>query len=246
MMTKRGFKLLLVSVLAGALMFPLGGMTQAAEKGGTMISMVGHTPGTLSAAISYTLTTAFPSYCVYNSLITYDSEGNMLPELAKSWEFAPDGKTWTFHLEKGVKWHDGRDFTSEDVAFTIKEVFEPYHPLGKQAFGPVSKIETPDPHTAVFKFEKPHTPALSYLSPWFAVIMPKHLWEGTDILKNPQNLAPVGTGPYMFEEYKKGSHITLVKNPSARWRLCRPGLRLHAAHGRLRWFQHRAFPPAAY
>lgn len=206
-----------------SLFLPSSGMPQDIKKGGTAIVVLGDNPASLNCAVTFNIPTLVVSPSMFNSLIAFDFKGNILPELANSWDFSSDGKSWVFHLQKGVKWHDGKDFTSADVAFTIKEVIEKYHPMGEQAFGPVQSVETPDPHTAVFKFDKPHISTLSYLSYFFAPILPKHLYENTDILKNPYNLKPVGTGPYKFVEYKKGSHITVTKNPNY-WRKGKPYL----------------------
>lgn len=196
------------------ILLPLSGIAQEIKKGGTAVVVVGTAPAYLNAAITYSTVSCIVSSAMFEGLIALDFKGNMVPELARSWEFSPDGKTWTFHLERGVKWHDGKDFTSADVAFSLKEITEKFHPLGKQAIGPVSKIETPNPNTVVFRFEKPNSPTISYLTSWHAPILPKHLYENVDVLKNPYNLKPVGTGPFMFEEYKMGSHVTLVKNPN--------------------------------
>jgi peptide/nickel transport system substrate-binding protein len=194
---------------------------QVTQKGGTAVVALAANPTTLAPSMSYGISPIIVSYVMFNALVDYDTKGNMLPELAESWDFSKDGKTWTFNLRRGVKWHDGRDFTSADVAFTIKEVAEKYHPLGKQAFGPISRIETPDPHTVVFKFDKPFFPTRAYLSCWYSGILPKHLYENTDILKNPYNFKPVGTGPFIFEEYKQGSHLIVKRNPNY-WRKDRP------------------------
>ena len=182
------------------------------RKGGTLVVGIATDPTTLIPSMSYGIAPITVSYPMHNALVDYDINGTMIPDLAESWEFSEDGKTWTFELRKGVKWHDGVDFTSEDVAFTIKEVAEKYHSLGSQAFGPVSEILTPDPHKVIFKFEKPYFPTNAYLSNWYAGIIPKHLYDGTDVLTNPHNFKPVGTGPFVFSEYKKGSHVILERN----------------------------------
>ena len=95
---------------------------------------------------------------------------------------------------------------------------EKYRLLGEEFFGPVSKIETPDPHTVVFEFYKPFSPTANYLSCWLAGIVPKHLYENTGIMKNPYNFNPVGTGPFMFQDYTAGSHLTAVRNPKTPFR----------------------------
>jgi peptide/nickel transport system substrate-binding protein len=216
------FHLISIAV-AIVMLLPMAITAQEVKRGGTVIVGISDNPSYLIPNVSYTIGNLVVSNSMFEGLVNYDMKGNLVPELASSWNFSPDGKTWTFNLQKGVKWHDGKDFTSADVAFSIKEVAEKYHPLGKQAFGPISKIDTPDPHTVVFRFDKPFSPTVNYLSCWFAGILPKHLYENTDILKNPNNLKPVGTGPFKFEEFKTSDHLTVVRNPNY-WRKGKPYL----------------------
>jgi peptide/nickel transport system substrate-binding protein len=218
-----GLVISIVVLLSFFLFHAVPGFAQEIKKGGTVIIGIGGNPVNLIPSNSYTLASICVSNVMFEALVNYDMKGNMVPELATSWNFSPDGKTWTFNLRKGVKWSDGKDLTSADVAFSIKEVAEKLHPLGKQAFGPISRIETPDPHTVVFKFDKPYSPTGAFLSCWFSGIIPKHLYEGTEVLKNPYNLKPVSSGPFIFEEYKPGSHVSMVRNPSY-WRKDRPYL----------------------
>ena len=213
MSTVKQFRYILcvVMVLIGVL--PLSGMAQEIKPGGTVVVALADRPDSLIPGVSYLIAHDTIVTLVHEGLVDYDNQGNMVPALAKSWEFSPDGKTWTFHLQSGVKWHDGKDFTSADVAFSIKEVAEKFHPLGKQAYEPISRIETPDPLTAIFKFDKPYSPTASYLSGRYAGILPKHIFENTDIKKNPHNFKPIGTGPFMFQEYQDGESCDVRKKP---------------------------------
>lgn len=206
-----------------ALIVSVNNTAVAAElkKGGTLVVALASDLNTMIPSMSYGISPIAVSYLMHNALVDYDMNGQMIPDLAESWTFSADGRTWTFRLRKGVKWHDGKDFTSADVAFTIKEVAEKLHPLGKQAFEPVSEIQTPDSHTVVFKFETPYFPTSGYLSSWYSGIVPKHLYEGTDIRQNPYNMKPVGTGPFRFQEYQKGSHLTVVRNTNY-WKKDKP------------------------
>ncbi len=150
---------------------------------------------------------------VYNALVRQDFDLSIKPSLAKSWDMSPDGLTYTFHLQEGVKWHDGKPFTSADVKFTIEEVVIPYHSQGKAQFQALDAIETPDDLTVVLKLKEPFPPLLQYLTIEGATIVPKHLWEGTDILENEYVDNPIGTGPFVFKEWVRGSHVTLERNP---------------------------------
>lgn len=207
---------LLVLVFVVFSLLPSSGIAQGIKQGGTVVLALADPLDTLVPSLVNRISNTQVIGFMFEGLVDFDMQGKIVPELAHSWEFSRDGLTWIFYLRKDVKWHDGKDFTSADVAFTIKEVVTKYHPFGAQAFGPVARIETPDPYTVVFKFKHPWPAALSYLAFCYSGILPKHLYEGTEILKNPYNFKPVGTGPFMFQEYKAGSHLVLVRDPNYR------------------------------
>ena len=130
---------------------------------------------------------------VVEGLLTYDKDLNPQPLLATAWSVSKDGLQYRFNLRHGVKWHDGKPFTSADVAFsilTLKQV----HPRGRSTFANVTDVKTPDPYTAIIELSKPAPFLLTALSGSESPIVPKHLYEGTDIGSNPYNSAPVGTG----------------------------------------------------
>lgn len=77
-------------------------------------------------------------------MLNYDFDLKPLPALATSWSISPDGKQYTFHLRQGVKWHDGKDFTSADVAFSILAVRQ-YNSRGQGTFASVADVKTPIP-----------------------------------------------------------------------------------------------------
>jgi peptide/nickel transport system substrate-binding protein len=135
------------------------------------------------------------------------------PDLAQKWRISPDGKTYTFYLVKNAVWHDGQPFTSADVKFSIEEVLLKHHPAGKLLFGAIDRVETPDPYTAILELKYAYAPLMTWLMfKNFSTIIPKHIYEGTDIKKNPYNFQPIGTGPFKFKEYVKGSHVRVVRN----------------------------------
>jgi len=147
----------------------------------------------------------------YNGLVKYDKDIRIVGDLAESWEVSPDGLIITFHLRKGVNWHDGHPFTAEDVLFTYKITIDPKTPTAYSGdFLKVKKAEALDSHTFRVTYDKPFAPALMS---WGAAVMPKHLLEGKDITKSPLTRRPVGTGPYIFREWVTGQKIVLVSNP---------------------------------
>jgi peptide/nickel transport system substrate-binding protein len=149
---------------------------------------------------------------------SYEGEDGLEGRLATSWQGSEDGLTVTFKLRDGVKWHDGRPFTSADVAFSALEVWKPLQNLGRVVFKDLEAVETPDALTAVFRFAKP-TPfqLIKNALPALTSVIPKHVYEGTDIATNPANNKPVGTGPFRLTEYKPGQYYLLQRN-RAYWR----------------------------
>jgi peptide/nickel transport system substrate-binding protein len=148
---------------------------------------------------------------VYNGLVRYDKDLNIEGELAHSWEISEDGRTITFYLREGVRWHDGTPFTSADVLFTYQLLVDPDTPTAyAERYRQVSKAETPDAHTFRVHYEKP---LASALISWGVAIHPRHLLEGEDVTASPLSRSPVGTGPYRFVEWTTGEKIELKANP---------------------------------
>jgi len=183
------------------------------RRGGTAVVAVSGDPGHLNPAIS----TAGPLHAVagslYNGLVALDREGTPRADLARSWELAPDGRTVTFHLARGVRWHDGEPFTSADVKFSFEEALFRFHARARAGLAPAVKaIETPDANTVVFRLHRPHPALLRQLDVTEAPIIPRHIYTGTDLNQNPANLRPVGTGPFQFESYRRDDQVVLVRN----------------------------------
>jgi ABC-type dipeptide transport system, periplasmic component len=148
---------------------------------------------------------------VYNGLVKYDKDMNITGDLAESWKISADGLIITFHLRKGVKWHDGRPFTAADVLYTYQVTIDPKTPTAYSGdFLKVKKAEILDDYTFRVTYDKPFAPALIS---WGSSILPRHLLAGKDITKSPLKRQPIGTGPYMFKEWIAGQKIVLISNP---------------------------------
>lgn len=202
---------------------PFGAQAQApAENLGTLVVGTTTEPSLLTSALTTAGPTQLVSGKIFDGLLAYAEDGTPRPELATSWSVSPDGLTVTFQLRSGVKWHDGRDFSSADVAYSVLEIWKKLHARGRAIFANVDEVLTPDAQTAVLKLSKPAPYILNALSAVESQVLPRHLYEGTDPLANPRNNAPVGTGPFKFGNWSRGRDITLLRN-DAYWG-GRPGL----------------------
>lgn len=147
---------------------------------------------------------------IYNGLIKYDKNLNIVGDLAESFDISKDGLTITFHLHHAVKWHDGAPFTSKDVLYTYRVTVDPKTPTAyAEDFKQVKNITAPDLYTIHVTYDSPFAPALAS---WGMNILPAHLLEGKDITNSLLSRNPVGTGPYCFKEWVSGQKIVLEAN----------------------------------
>ncbi|XVH33085.1 ABC transporter substrate-binding protein (plasmid) [Haloferacaceae archaeon DSL9] len=145
---------------------------------------------------------------IYDPLLTLDFEGNVHPGLGKEWEVSDDGLTWTIELHDDISFHNGDPLTAEDVAFTFNRATEISG--WSWAFGPM-EVEAVDEHTAEFTFDDPYYPWEFYStgpSAFFEVIPQGPVEEDEDGFSSN----PIGTGPYVFDEWVRDDHIRLVRN----------------------------------
>ncbi len=148
---------------------------------------------------------------VYNGLLKLDKNLDIEPSLADSWEVSRDGLTITFHLHKGVKWHDGEPFTAEDCLFTYNFVTDPETPTPYAAdMMEIEKAEVLDQYTFRVRYKRPFSRALYA---WLGDIVPKHLLEGVAVRDSTLARHPIGTGPFKFVKWKAGSSSELKANP---------------------------------
>jgi peptide/nickel transport system substrate-binding protein len=144
---------------------------------------------------------------IYNGLVKYDKDLKLTGDLAESWEISPDGLSITFHLKKGVKFHDGHEYTSEDAMFSYEFMVDPKTPTPYAGdYLKVKKAEAPDPYTFKVTYGEVFAPGLAS---WGLPQLPSHLLKGEDIRKSPLNRNPIGTGPYRFDSWQQGSRISL-------------------------------------
>ena len=186
---------------------------QTPKKGGTLNFLQGAEPTSL---ISLT-TVGTPSLtnCAKTTegLLEYDYDIKPRPSLATEWNVSPDGLRYTFKLRPNIKFHDGKPFTSADVAYSI-QLLKTVHPRGRNTYANVLEVQTPDPLTAVIVLGKPAPYLIKAFAGAESPMLPRHIYEGTDPIANPNGNAPIGTGPYVFKEWVRGSHVIYERNPN--------------------------------
>jgi len=188
---------------------------QTPARGGRLIVASDSEPRNLNPAIVASNGVFFVASKVIEPLAeaSYDGRDGLEPRLAVSWEGSDDGLTATFRLRENVTWHDGKPFTSADVAFSALQVWKPLQNLGRVVFKDLEAVDTPDEHTAVFRFSRP-TPfqLIRNALPALTSVVARHIYEGTDIAENPANTALIGTGPFKLAEHKAGEYYRLERN----------------------------------
>jgi peptide/nickel transport system substrate-binding protein len=211
-------------VLAGTGTIASGAWAQAPKTGGAVHVVVQPEPPSLMQGLNQNATTNMVAGNIYESLVRYDEKLNPQPSLAKSWEVSGDAKVYTFKLQEGVTWHDGKPFSADDVVFSLDKFLREVHPRWRPiANNQIEKIEKIDDLTVRITLKQPFGPLMLAMDPASAPIIPKHIYEGTDYRANPMNNTPVGTGPFKLKEWKKGSYIQLEKNENY-WLKGKPNL----------------------
>jgi len=230
------------------------------RSGGELVFVVPSSPPSYDAHREETFGTIHPIAPHYNTLLRTDptdkSGTKVVGDLAESWTVSKDGRTYTFKLRRGVKFHDGAEMTSKDAKASYDKIIFP--PAGvasnrKGEYGDVEAVQAPDPYTVVFRIKWPSASFLNSLaSPWNwiyrAEILAKDMrWYETHIN---------GTGPFTFVEHVKGSHWVGKKNPNY-WDKGKPYLdgyraifmtdsaaQVAAVRGERAMIQFRGFSPA--
>ncbi len=214
------------AALLASTALPVLALAQEAPSGGRLIVAADSEPKNLNPAIVASNGVFFVASKVVEPLAeaSFDGKDGLAPRLATSWEGSPDGLSVTFRLREGVTWHDGKPFTSADVAFSALSIWKPLQNLGRVVFAHLEAVETPDDMTAIFRFSRP-TPLqlVRNALPVVSSVVPRHLYEGTDIAANPANIQLVGTGPFRFAEYRPGEYYRLTRN-EAYWDRSQPKL----------------------
>jgi len=143
------------------------------------------------------------SSIIYSGLLKYDEEGKISPDLAEKYTISDDKKTYDFFLRTGVKWHDGKDLTADDVIFTVQIIQNPEYRSSLRASLQGVEAEKINNFTIRFTLKNPYSPFLDNLT--FG-ILPKHIWENIPAVSfslSERNLNPIGSGPYKLTKIQK-------------------------------------------
>jgi peptide/nickel transport system substrate-binding protein len=147
---------------------------------------------------------------IMDTLVRLSDTFELSPGLAEDWQLSDDGLQLDLTLREGVTWHDGEPFTAEDVKFNLEEIVE-LQSFGAPLAARIESVEVTDDLAVSVRLSEPYGPLLETLAVQFMI--PKHVYEGTDYVTNEANMAPIGTGPMMFDSYTSGEQVVLVKNP---------------------------------
>jgi len=147
---------------------------------------------------------------LYGPLVFQDKSGQIVPWLAESWETSEDGTSWTFHLRTDVLFHNGDPFTADDVVATW-EYGSASTSSWPEKYTIAKSVEKIDDYTVLITTDGPKPYLLVTMHDFWNILPKKYIDEvGVEGFQN----APIGTGPFMFEEWVKGDHITFKANPN--------------------------------
>lgn len=178
-------------------------------KGGTL-NLQSFNPDTFNPLLTKSKSNAEILNLIFDSLVTYDKNMNIVPALAERWEVSADGMTWTFFLRKDVKWHDNSQFNAYDVDYTFKIITSnKYNSIYKFNTQHISYFGVVDEYTFKVVLNQPYGGFLDTVS--FPIIA-KHQFEGREPSGNDLNFKPIGTGPYQFVAYNPLKEIKLKAN----------------------------------
>ena len=192
----------------------------APKRGGILNAMLAEDPPGLSIHESATISGVWPVAPCYSNLVLFDplkprdTADTVIPELAERWSWQDGYRNLVFFLRKNVRWHDGQPFTSRDVKYTFDVVREAKDAPAKlrlsprkEWYGNIETIETPDPHTVIFRLGRPQPSLLLMLASGYSPVYPAHVPVAE--LRG----RCVGTGPFRLKQYVRGQLVELERNP---------------------------------
>ena len=207
--------LLAMLVTIAGLMEPNATSAEMPRRGGVLLAVIGADPPSLDPHQESTFANIELVAPLYSTLLQLDpyQYPKIIGDLATAWKIAPDGLSYTFTLHPGVKFHDGSALTAADVKASYDKIIFPpasVRSIRKNAYTAVTAVEAPDPGTVVFKLKFPSASLLANLaSPWNVIYPKKYLDQDPNYFKTHV----VGSGPFKFKSYTRGSTFEGERNP---------------------------------
>lgn len=187
------------------------------QSGGILTRSSFGDPPTMDLHQENSVSASIPFSAAYDGLIKFDpiDIGKIVPDLAEKWDINSAGDVYTFYLRKGVKFHDGKEFTSEDAVYSLLRMSHPKDfgtvaPRGQMLIGAIKTAEAVDPYTVKVTLSDPQGSFLFFAANDWIKMMPKHtIIANSGNMKNVEN----GTGPFKLKQFARGVVVDMVKNP---------------------------------
>lgn len=212
-----GAVLATVALVAALAVAPGSAAAKAKAKihsGGVFTIGIATNPASLNANINDNISIEPIQRMYANSLFVLSGKNELVPSLALSYKLSNNGLTYTMNLRHGVKWQDGKPFTSKDVVFTLTK-FLSLNPLVPSSLPKdVTSVKAVGKYKVVITLKEPFAPFMVGLAASTVYIEPQHVYGNSTVVKNNQaNDHPIGTGPYMVKQWVPDQKVVLVRNP---------------------------------
>ena len=210
--TVRGLRVLILTLLCATLVSVASPTAAHAQSSGQLI--VGETvePTNLDPIMTPTISSWVWIRQVYNTLVRFDHDGNIVPSLAESWDISDDGTTFTFNLRQSVLFHNGEELTAEDVKYTFDRIQERAIPFTADKFSNVQSVEVIDRYTVRFTLDGVSAKFLPFLADQYAVSSAIVSRKAGEELGDDFSHVMVGTGPFKFVEYEPNQRLVFERN----------------------------------
>ena len=203
-----------LTTILGLAVFLLTGPVSGAEKpihGGRLVFGIRNDIASLNPFLRTSSTNFYVRGLAYEALLDFDRTGKLVPSLAHSWSASPDGKSFTFKLRPGVKFHNGKDLTAEDVKWSADYALDAKNAAsGLTILNNVQAVSVKDVLTVEFVVKQPMGALLNLLATIraFPVVPRESLPEGSAKVLSP----PPGTGPFIFKEHRPAREMVFTRN----------------------------------